>query len=198
MKIFGLTGGIGSGKSVVAELLGILGVPVYDSDARSKELCQTDKDLKKDLIKLFGPEIFDQDILNRQALADRIFGNEKALNAANALIHPAVKRDFMNWVQEHQHFPVLVMESALIFEAGLASIFDQVICVTAPEAIRIERACKRSGLSQEAVKARIDNQLSESKRVALSDMVIVNDDIQAMIPQVKKIFCSSIKEHIFK
>jgi len=190
MKIFGLTGGIGSGKSVVSELLGILGVPVYDSDTRSKELCQTDEKLKKDLIELFGPEIFKQGILDRSAFADRIFGNEKALNAANALIHPAVKRDFMNWVKEHRHVPVLVMESAIIFEAGLAPLFDQVICVTAPEDIRIKRTCKHRGFTQEAVKARINNQLSESKRMALSDIVIVNDDIEAIMPQVKNIFCS--------
>jgi len=190
MKIFGLTGGIGSGKSVVAELLGILGVPVYDSDTRSNVLCDTDKDLKEDLIRLFGPEIFNQGLLNRSALANLIFGNEKALKAANALIHPVVKRDFMNWVQEHNHFPILVMESAIIFEAGMASLFDQVICVTAPEAICIERVCKRSGLSHDAVKARINSQLSESKKVKLSDIVIINDDIQAMMPQVKKIFCT--------
>ena len=190
MKIFGLTGGIGSGKSVVAELLGILGVPVYDSDTRSKGLCDTDTALKENLIQLFGPEIFNQGILNRPAFANRIFGNEKALNAANALIHPVVKRDFRKWVQEHHHFPVLVMESAIIFEAGLSSLFDQVICVTAPEAIRIERTCKRRGLTQESVKARINNQISESERMELSDIVIVNDDIQALIPQVKKIFCS--------
>ncbi|MDD4920919.1 MAG: dephospho-CoA kinase [Bacteroidales bacterium] len=187
MKILGLTGGIGSGKSVVAELFRVMGVPVYDSDARSKVLTDTDEDLKKGLVALFGPELYSNGLLNRSALASRIFADEEALKAANALIHPAVTRDFMIWAEDHSLNPLLVMESAILFEAGLEHLFDRVVCVTAPEDLRIERVCKRNGLTPDAVRSRIHHQLSDKERISRSDIIIVNDGIQALLPQVRKI-----------
>jgi len=190
MKIFGLTGGIGSGKSVVAELLRVMGIPVYDSDTRSKILCDTDDDLRKKLMVLLGRDLYTDGLLNRPALAAHIFGDEKKLKAVNALIHPAVERDFMTWVKEHSHYPILVQESAIIFEAGIEHLFDKIICVTAPEDLRIERVCKRSGLTPEAVRERMNNQISESEQIEKSDIVLVNDGVQALMPRVKKIFCA--------
>ena len=115
MKILGLTGGIGSGKSVVAEVLQIMGVPVYDSDTRSKILCDTDDFLKKNIIDNFGPELYSNGLLNRSLLAKRIFGDKVALEVVNALIHPAVERDFRDWVKAHSHFPILAQETAILF-----------------------------------------------------------------------------------
>ena len=187
MKILGLTGGIGSGKSVVAELLQIMGIPVYDSDARSKNLCNTDERLIKSISNLFGPELYKDGLLDGKLLADHIFGDETALKAINALIHPVVVRDFMEWCKLNCQYPILVMESAIIFEAGLEHLFDRIITITAPEETRIERVCKRNGISSESVKARLKNQISESERVSKSDFIIVNDDVQAVLPQVIKI-----------
>lgn len=187
MKILGLTGGIGSGKSVIAELFQMMGIPVYDSDARSKILTDTDDELKEKISCLFGAEIYTNGLLNRQALARKIFGDEKALQAVNALIHPAVERDFRSWVKEHSQFPVLIQETAILFEAGLESHFDQIICVTAPEDVRVERVCKRNNIAPETVRERMKNQISESERRGKSDIIVVNDNIQAVLPQVLKL-----------
>jgi dephospho-CoA kinase len=186
MKILGLTGGIGSGKSVVAELLRMMGIPVYDSDTRSKVLCDTDEYLKKEMIGLFGPELYTNGLMNRELLAKRIFGDEAALKAVNALIHPAVERDFKDWVKAHSEYSVVVQESAILFEAGFEHLFDQIICVTAPEDIRIERVCKRSGVKPEIVRERMKNQIEEAERISKSDIILVNDGVQALLPQVKK------------
>jgi len=187
MKTVGLTGGIGSGKSVVSELLRMMGVPVYDSDLRSKKLCDTDESLKKGIIDLFGPELYPNGLLNRLMLAERIFVDETALKAVNQLIHPAVVRDFQVWSSQYSQYSFVVMESAILFEAGLEKLFDHVICVTAPEDIRIKRVCKRNGTTSDSVKERMNNQISESERIERSDIVIINDDIQAVMPQVLKI-----------
>jgi len=187
MRIFGLTGGIGSGKSVVSELFRMMGIPVYDSDARSKILCNTNPELKKEISALFGPGMYIDDQLNRQALAKKIFSDEKALQAVNALIHPVVENDFIQWVQENSQNPLLIEESAILFEAGLENNFDQIICVTAPESDRIERVSKRNGIGPESVRERMKSQMAESDKIAKSDIILVNDGVQALLPQVLKI-----------
>jgi dephospho-CoA kinase len=187
MKILGLTGGIGSGKSVVAELLQTMGIPVYDSDTRSKSLCDTDVTLKRSIINLFGAEIYKNDLLNRSALADRVFSDSKALQAVNALIHPVVERDFKVWVEAHNQYPIVVQETAILFEAGLDSLFDQIICVSAPESVRIERVCRRDDTNSESVRKRMSNQITEEEKIKRSDLIIINDGIQAVLPQVLKI-----------
>jgi len=184
MKILGLTGGIGSGKSVVAELLQLMGVPVYDSDERTKTLYDTDEDLKKALVKLFGESVYEGGQLNRQKLADCIFSDSAALYAVNALVHPIVDRDFRNWAMTHQTASLIVQETAILFESGLSEQYDAIVCVSAPEALRISRVCQRSGMTSEAVLDRMKNQLSEEERLLRSDFIIVNDEIQALIPQV--------------
>lgn len=186
MKILGLTGNIGSGKSVVAELFQLLGIPVYDSDAHSKTLCNTNDALKAGLIHLFGTEIYTDGLLDRQIMASRIFNNTEALKSANALIHPAVRKDFLEWAESRNFLPAVALETAILFEAGLEKYIDQIICVTAPEELRIERVCKRSNLNPEAIRARIKNQLSEEELIGRSDIVFVNDGVQALIPQVNK------------
>jgi dephospho-CoA kinase len=187
MKILGLTGGIGSGKTVVAETLRIMGVPVYNSDVRSKVLCDTDEELKRYLIDFFGPEIYVNGQMDRSYMSKRIFNDERTLKVVNALIHPAVERDFKSWVAEHLNCPVVVQETAILFEAGLEHFFDQIICVTAPEELRVERVCKRSGLSPEDVRARINNQISDNERISKSHIIVVNDGIQPILPQVERI-----------
>jgi dephospho-CoA kinase len=185
MIVIGLTGGIGSGKTIVAGLLQVYGVPVYDSDTRAKALCNTDEELKAGLIGLFGPELYRDGLMDRTWMADRVFENPEALKAANALIHPVVGRDFIFWANQ-QGTPVVAQETAILFEAGLEKRFDKIICVTAPEELRIKRTCQRSGLSPEEVRVRISNQLSEEERINRSDVVIVNDGVCPLIPQVER------------
>jgi dephospho-CoA kinase len=185
MKMIGLTGGMGSGKTIVAELLRIQGVPVYDSDTRSKELCQTDKTLIKGLIDLFGEDVYQPDgRLNKTFMAQAIFNDRNLLQASNDFIHPAVGRDFLDWASR-QDAPIVVQETAILFEAGQDDRFDLIVCVTAPEELRVKRSCARSGLSVDAVRARMQNQLSEEERILRSDFIIVNDEHTALIPQVE-------------
>lgn len=185
MKIVGLTGGIGSGKSTVAELLRVYGIPVYDSDSRSKMLCQTDKELIFSLKLLFGEDVYLPDgSLNRRYMAKALFEDQTLLEASNRLIHPAVGKDFTAWAQQ-QDAPFAVQETAILFEAGLEKRYDSIICVTAPEALRMERTCFRSGLSKEDVLARMRHQLPEEERIRRSDHVLVNDETHALIPQLE-------------
>jgi dephospho-CoA kinase len=187
MKILGLTGGIGSGKTVVAELLQVMGVPVYDSDTRTKELYNLDETLRNNLMDIFGPTLYENGQLNRTMLATLIFQDPKALKAVNSLVHPAVGRDFMQWVQTHQTASVIAQESAILFEARLDDLYEAIICVSAPESLRISRTCRRNNLKPDEVKDRMRNQLPEAERLLRSDYVIVNDGNQAIIPQVIQI-----------
>ncbi|HET9571962.1 MAG TPA: dephospho-CoA kinase [Bacteroidales bacterium] len=185
MKIVGLTGGIGSGKTVVAELLRLYGIPVYDSDSRSKELCQTDSTLIQQLKHLFGDDVYMPDgSLNRPFMAKAIFEDKTLMQAANNLIHPVVGLDFIEWVRQ-QKAPFVVQETAILFEAGLENRYDIIVCVTAPEALRQERVLARSGMSKEEFKARLHNQLSDNERIQRSDLILVNDEVTPLIPQIE-------------
>jgi len=185
MKIVGLTGGIGSGKSTVAELFQVYGIPVYDSDSRSKLLCQTETELIVRLKLLFGNAVYLSDgSLNRPFMAKAIFENEALLQASNNLIHPAVEKDFKAWT-EKQEAPFVVQETAILFEAGLENRYDAILCVTAPEELRLQRTCVRSGLKQEEVLARMRNQLPEEVRIRRSDFVLINDEQTPLIPQLE-------------
>lgn len=185
MIIVGLTGGIGSGKSTVAELFRVYGIPVYDSDSRSKQLCQTDPELVSGLKRLFGEAVYLPDgSLNRPFMAKALFEDKALLQASNNLIHPAVGRDFTAWAAR-QDAPVVVQETAILFEAGLEERYDTIVCVTAPERLRLYRACRRSGLPEAGILARMRNQLPEEERIRRSDHVLVNDEVSALIPQVE-------------
>jgi len=187
MKIIGLTGGIGSGKSTVAALLQVYGIPVYDSDSRSKRLCESDKELIIRLKKLFGSEVYLPDgHLNRPFMAKAIFEDKALLQASNKLIHPTVRKDFLAWA-EKQHAPFVVQETAILFEAGLEKHYATIICVTAPEELRLQRACARSGLKKEAVLARMRNQLPEQERIRRSDFILINDEQTPLIPQLEEL-----------
>jgi dephospho-CoA kinase len=186
MKIVGLTGGIGSGKTVVSELLRVYNIPVYDSDSRSKELCHTDENLKRGLHKLLGPDVYANGRLNRPFMARLIFEHPDLLEASNQLIHPVVEKDFLRWVS-FQTSPVVVQETAILFEASLEDRYDFIVCVTAPDSLRIQRVCQRSGITPEEVLVRMRNQLSETDRISRSDFLIVNDDIEPLIPQVESL-----------
>ncbi len=180
----GLTGGIGSGKSVVAELFRIMGLPVYDSDIRAKALYDESPELKMAMVERFGATLYKGSRLDRAALADLIFKDPAALQAVNALVHPFVSADFFAWAANLDSVPALVQESAILFEANLADRFDLVVSVTAPEALRIDRVCRRNGWTVEQVRERMRHQLPEAERLSRSDVVLVNDGVKALLPQV--------------
>ncbi|MBL8003392.1 MAG: dephospho-CoA kinase [Flavobacteriales bacterium] len=178
----GVTGGIGSGKSVVCRVLQVLGAPVFNADMEAKR-CYADPEVRSAVIRAFGEGVYIGDVLDRKALADRVFNDPEDLRRLNAIIHPAVRRRFHAWA-DAQVAPYVVMEAAILAETGGAKAFDHVVVVSAPEDLRISRVMERDGSGEEAVRARLRNQTDEATRLALADTVIVNDDRTLVIPQV--------------
>jgi dephospho-CoA kinase len=179
----GLTGGIGSGKSVVARMFGVLGIPVFSSDEAGRQLLQDDADVRTQVIAAFGAEVYPDGRLDRKGLAERVFNNEATLARLNAIVHPAVRKAFTTWA-EQQEAPYVVNEAAIMLESGAAAHMDHLVVVSAPEADRIARVMKRDKVDEAQVRARMRNQLSEEARVAKADAVISNDGRTLVIPQV--------------
>ncbi|MBO5827491.1 MAG: dephospho-CoA kinase [Paludibacteraceae bacterium] len=180
----GITGGMGAGKSVISEMMRCLGIPVYDADFASKKILNSNTKVKTQLIELLGEEIFSNGQLNRPLMAERIFKNNELLLKTNAIIHPAVFDDFIAW-SEAQNKEVVACETAILFESDMVSYFDSILMVSAPLEIRIERCIKRNKFTREQVLERIAKQMDESKKIELSDFVIVNDNRKALYPQLK-------------
>ncbi len=185
--IVGLTGGIGSGKSFVASIFENLGVPVYISDIKAKELMHSNLIVRNQIINLLGEEAYHEENLNRKWIAKQVFSNKELLQKLNAIVHPAVAKDFSVWY-ENQKSPFVIKESAILFESGGYKKCDKVILVTAPKSLRIERVIQRDNTSEHDVKKRIDNQWEDSKRIPLSDFVIENIKREATMNQVRNVF----------
>ncbi|WP_421753347.1 dephospho-CoA kinase [Croceimicrobium sp.] len=184
--IVGLTGGIGSGKTTVAQIFEHLHVPVFVADEESKKLLDRDADLQTQLVDWLGPELIKEGRVDRAYMASRIFKDEELLKKVNALIHPAVGRAFQTWYQK-QKAPYIIREAAILFESGTHKDCAKVIVVTAPEELRLQRVMKRSGESQDQVKARMAKQWPQEKKEALADYIIHNDHQEMLIPQVLQI-----------
>ena len=182
----GLTSGMGSGKSTVAKVFAVLGIPVYYADDAAKRLMNEDEILKARLKELFGEETYTDGKLNRKNLSAIVFNNEEKLRLLNSIVHPATLRDADEWMQQ-QTTPYAIKEAALIFESGSQAQLDCVIGVFAPMAVRIQRVMKRDGSTREEVKARMEKQIDESLKMRLCDYVITNDEQELVIPQVIKI-----------
>ena len=182
----GITGGIGSGKTSACMIFETLGISVYYADVRAKQLMNTDPELKAALKGCFGKDIYREETLDRRMLAEIVFNDAAALEKVNSCVHPAVARDFEYWCTQ-QTSPYVLEESAIIFERGLASRFEKVILVTAPESIRIERVCARDQVAPETVRQRMNNQWTEEKKMTLADFIIYNDHEHLMTPQVMEI-----------
>jgi dephospho-CoA kinase len=182
----GITGGIGSGKSTVAKVFEVLGIPVFYADARAKILMNEDETLKGKIKENFGEEIYVYGILDKKHLSTIIFNDPKKLALLNSLVHPATIKDAEDWMLQ-QTTPYAVKEAALIFESGSQEHLDYVIGVYAPATVRIQRVIKRDNVTVEEIKARMTKQIDEEIKMKLCDFVITNDDQQLLIPQVLKI-----------
>ena len=180
----GITGGIGSGKSVVASLLALSGVPVYIADEESKLLTNTSPVIRKKLIELFGKELYTDNGLDRRLLASHIFNNPKQLKRVNEIIHPEVNRHFSTWVKR-QNTPLCAIESAILFESSFNKAVDVSLMVYAPKELRIKRALSRDAVPKAEIERRINNQMPDEENQERSDYVIYNDDKRALIPQVQ-------------
>ncbi|MBQ0028980.1 MAG: dephospho-CoA kinase [Bacteroidales bacterium] len=184
MKKIGITGGIGSGKSVVSQILRINGIPVYDSDSRAKALQVENKEVVASVKALLGEESYLTDgSLNKPYIAQKIFGDKALLAAMNAIVHPAVRHDFNAWVetQKNNGIETIGMESALLYQAGLEKTVDEVWVIESPLEMRIGRAIKRDKANREQIEARIRNQRTEWPESA---KIIYNDERESLIKQV--------------
>ena len=183
MTKIGITGGIGSGKSVVSTLFELVGIPVYIADTESKFLCNHSPIIRKKLTHLFGETLYTKYGLDKKLLASHIFGNPEKLKQVNEIIHPEVNRHFLEWVTK-QNTSICAIESAILFESGFNHLVDKTLMIYAPLEVRIQRAIQRDNLSREAIISRINNQLSDEFKKEQSDYVIYNDGKLALLPQV--------------
>ena len=179
----GLTGGIGSGKSTIAKIFEVLGIPVYYADQAARRLMQEDEEVKASVIGHFGKESYTGNQLNRAHLASLVFTSEEKLALLNSLTHPATIRDANAWMQQ-QTTPYIIKEAALIFESGSGEHLDYIIGVYAQVSLRIQRTMARDGISREEVQKRMSRQINEEMKMKLCDFVISNDEQQLVIPQV--------------
>lgn len=189
MKV-GITGGIGSGKSTVCRLFAQKGIAVYDSDAAAKRLMQEDGALRRQLAGRFGEGIFRDGVLDRAYLAGIVFADPQALADLNALVHPVVMRDFDAWAAR-QEGSYVILESAILFEAGLEGCVDKTVAVLAPRELRIERTCRRDGCGADQVVRRIAAQLDDDALSARADYVVVNifeEDLEPAVVKLDRIF----------
>lgn len=182
----GITGGIGSGKTTIARIFGVLGIPVYFADDAARRIMNEDEALKKLIIKNFGDASYIEGKLNREYLALIVFQDKKKLATLNALVHPATIRNSNLWMK-NQTGLYAIREAALIFESGVQGQLDYIIGVSAPVELRIDRAMQRDKITREQVLERMDRQINETIKMKLCDFVIVNDTKKPVIPQVLKL-----------
>ena len=182
----GITGGIGSGKSLVCKIFQCFGIPVYDADSHAKALMTTDGILISNIQKEFGHLSYNADgSVNRNYLGKTVFNDPEKLKKLNSLVHPRVKEDYVMWVKNNDHHPYVLKEAALLFEAGSNKELDKIIVVHAPEDLRIKRVLSRDAhRTEELVKDIMKNQMAEKEKLNRADFILYNDENQLLIPQV--------------
>lgn len=184
MKRIGLTGNIGTGKSTIARIFEVLGIPVYHADYQARLILET-SDIVEKIALLFGNQIFDAGFrVNRKALADIVFTDAAKLETLNKIIHPLVENDFSNWCEQHKYEKYILHEAAILFESGFNRLFDANILVVAPDKLCISRVMERDSVTKEMVMNRINNQWPQEKKQSLADYLIINDGLVMIIPQI--------------
>lgn len=186
MKKIGITGGIGSGKSVVGQILEAMHFPLYYSDQQSKILVDTDLIIREELIKLLGTKVYLDGKLNRPFLTQQLFSNDDLRLKINQIIHPKVREAFTNWVNK-QSSNLVFNEAAILFETGAYQLMDYNILVTAPLELKIDRVLKRDNITINEIQERISKQWSDEEKIPLADFVIVNDEVKPLLQQIEAI-----------
>ncbi len=186
MKRIGITGGIGSGKTYIASVFQSFRIPIFNADIQAKKVMTSSRKLIKVVKEEFGNDIYKDSDLNKEKLASIVFSNSDKLQKLNSLVHPIVKEEFNNWYMK-QTSPYVIKEAAILFESNSHIELDAVICVSAPLDLRIKRLLIRDDYSDNEIKKRIDNQISQEKKEKLSDYIIVNDEKELLLPTIIKI-----------
>ncbi|MBE0649591.1 MAG: dephospho-CoA kinase [Bacteroidales bacterium] len=183
----GLTGNIGSGKTLVCQIFETLGIPVFYADRVARNL-YSEPEVRGQVIETFGAGVYSSEgQLIPQNLARIVFNDKTALQEINRIIHPGVMRKYLQWLEENADYDYILHEAAILFESNLQHEFDYIIMVTAPEKVRLQRVMERDALPESSVMARMKNQWPEKEKVQKSDFVIINDGIKFLIPQVLEI-----------
>ena len=185
-KIIGLTGGIGSGKTMVAKYIKSFGIPVYIADDEARELMNKSEVIQA-ISSAFGNEVAIKGIINRDELAKIVFNNPQKLQKLNSIVHPEVKKHFESWVEKHKQYPFVVKEAAILFESGSYKDCDEIIAVTAPLETRLQRVMERDQTDRESVLKRIQNQWTDEQRIEKSNYVIHNLSVDATKEQINEI-----------
>ena len=183
MKKIGLTGGIGVGKTYVSKIFQKMGIPIFNADEQAKKCMVDDANLKAAVQLAFGENMYLKGVLQKEELAKIVFNNTEALAKLNALVHPIVKQKFEDWCSL-QSTSMVIKEAAILFESDAHLGLDSVVCVSAPENLRIERVQKRDGSSVEQIQSRMSKQMPQAEKEELADFLIVNDQVQLLLPQV--------------
>ena len=191
----GLTGGIGSGKTTVAQVFEKLGVPVFYADLETKKCMQSDVVLIKQLKATFGNNIYVDRMLQKDRLASIIFNDDSALQTINRLVHPAMQRVFDEWCSS-QNASYVLKEAAILFESGSDKVLDKIVCVSAPDDLRKERVMKRDGIKESQVSERMSKQWEQSRKIELAHFHILNDEKQLIIPQILEIHSLLLKQSV--
>lgn len=184
MLKIGLTGGIGTGKSVVAKIFHALGIPVFNADIEAARLMHSSENVKSELIGIFGDEVYDDFGLNRPFLREKLFSDDALRQQVNEIVHPRVRDAFHNFCLENNHSPYVLQEAAILIESGGYKQLDGIIVVSSPESLRIRRVKERDEISEEMVRKIMNKQMPEKEKLAKADYIIYNDEEQLLIDQV--------------
>lgn len=193
----GITGGIGSGKSYLSHLLKEQDIPVYDTDQEAKRLMITDGIIRKSLINLLGTSVYQNDTLNKTLLSEYIFSNEDHTRRINAIVHPRVKSDFLQWASNlsQKGKKIIALESAILFESGFDNAVDYTITVSAPINLRIQRTIQRDQTTEVQVRRRIQAQMTEEERNKRANFIIINDEKHDLYSQMSNILSLIKRKH---
>nr|WP_297161909.1 dephospho-CoA kinase [uncultured Dysgonomonas sp.] len=183
----GITGGIGSGKSTVTNIIKLLDIPVYIADIESKKLTESSPIIRQKLIKAFGSNLYNGNQLDKQLLASYIFNDKHKLAIANSIIHPEVDKHFCEWLEKNQHYDIVALEAAILYESGMERLTDKIMVVYTPLEDRIQRTMLRDNTTRERVLDRINSQLSDDEKLKRADYVVYNDETKSLIQQSLKI-----------
>lgn len=189
----GVTGGIGSGKSLVCSIFSAMGYPIFNADYEARLVIENDANTIDKVKALFGEDIYINKQLNRAKVGEMVFANPILLEKLNSIVHPPVIDRFFSWVEENKQHRLVVMEAAILFESGTDKGVDKIISVIAPKEIRIKRIMERDGLSQDLISDRMSRQLPQDELIKRSNYIIENDGVKLIVPQVIKILNDLVK-----
>ena len=183
----GITGGIGSGKSIISTLFKFHGIPVYNADEETKALYNKSANIKKQLTEHFGEELYHNNVLNKTLFASIIFSDAEKLKLANSIIHPEVLKHFKDWCTQNSTHSIVALEAAILFESDFHKHLDKVVTVYSPLNLRVERVIQRDNTTLEMVESRIEHQMPENEKIGMAEYVIVNDYENSLIEQVENL-----------